>query len=118
MRLDELRADDSMPVSSMELVDEMSRQTSELAQDIHHLSHRLHSSTLDSLGLVDALDALCSEDQAHNPAKIVFVHSNVTASVPPEISLCLYRIAQEAPTASSTAGAAQGAKGRATSAAP
>ena len=35
--------------------------TSELSTDLHTLSHRLHSSTLESLGLVPAVAALCKE---------------------------------------------------------
>ena len=44
-----------------ERLHELVRSTSELSTDLHTLSHQLHSSTLESLGLVPAVAALCKE---------------------------------------------------------
>jgi signal transduction histidine kinase len=37
------------------------KETKELSSDVHSLSHQLHSSKLEHVGLVSALRGLCSE---------------------------------------------------------
>ncbi len=68
----------------------------ELSSDLHSLSHRLHSSTLDNLGLVPALISLCAEFGDHHSIDINFVEENVPRDIPKEVALCLFRITQEA----------------------
>ncbi len=67
----------------------------EIGADLHSLSHRLHSSTLDCLGLVDALEALCEEFAMQNEIDADFTHDDVPDELPPDIALCLFRIVQE-----------------------
>ncbi len=66
----------------------------ELGADIHSLSHRLHSSTLERLGLVPGLGALCKEFTKQG-VEVLFVHRNVPRAVPTETALCLFRLVQE-----------------------
>jgi PAS domain S-box-containing protein len=68
----------------------------ELSSDLHSLSHRLHSSTLDNLGLVPAMISLCAEFGDHHSIEINFVEENVPRNIPKEVALCLFRITQEA----------------------
>ena len=68
----------------------------ELGSDLHSLSHRLHSSTLDNLGLVTALRSLCEEFRDYHSIDVNFVEDNVPRSIPREVALCLFRITQEA----------------------
>ena len=68
----------------------------ELGLDLHCLSHRLHSSTLDSLGIAAALRSLCSEFHDYHSIAVVFWEHNVPRDIPREVALCLFRIAQEA----------------------
>ena len=68
----------------------------ELSSDLHSLSHRLHSSTLDNLGLVQAMISLCAEFGDHHSIEINFVEENVPRNIPKEVALCLFRITQEA----------------------
>jgi PAS domain S-box-containing protein len=68
----------------------------ELSSDLHSLSHRLHSSTLDNLGLVPAMISLCAEFGDHHSIEINFVEENVPHNIPKEVALCLFRITQEA----------------------
>jgi signal transduction histidine kinase/ABC-type uncharacterized transport system substrate-binding protein len=75
---------------------ELSNQVNALGIDLHSLSHRLHSSALDSMGLVPALKGLCSEFRRHHDLKVSLVAENVPEKVPSETALCLFRIAQEA----------------------
>jgi signal transduction histidine kinase len=71
------------------------RSTSELSTDLHTLSHQLHSSTLESLGLVPAVAALCKEFTANQGIRIDFMSTEVPRSVFPDTALCVFRIVQE-----------------------
>ncbi len=68
----------------------------ELGKDIQALSHRLHSSKLEYLGLVTAAKSLCHELSEKQKVRIEFKHSDVPAGLPNEVSLCLFRVLQEA----------------------
>jgi PAS domain S-box-containing protein len=69
---------------------------SEISSDVHALSHRLHSSKLETLGLVAAMRVFCRELAEQQDVKIDFTHSEVPDVLPRQISLCLFRILQEA----------------------
>src|SRR5215469_3592052 len=68
----------------------------ELGLDLHCLSHRLHSSTLDSLGIAAALRSPCAEFNDYHSIAVGFWEHNVPRDIPREVALCLFRIAQEA----------------------
>jgi PAS domain S-box-containing protein len=68
----------------------------ELGNDIQALSHRLHSSKLEYLGLVAAAKSFCHELSKQGNVRIEFTHSDMPAAIPEEISLCLFRVLQEA----------------------
>lgn len=86
------------PISSdtKERLIEIGNLVAGIGADLHSLSHRLHSATLDSLGLVDALDSLCDEYNAQADMEVNFVHERVPESLPADLALCLFRVAQEA----------------------
>lgn len=69
---------------------------SSLGRDIQALSHRLHSSKLEYLGLVTAAKSFCRELSEQRNVQIDFKHSDIPVAVPKEISLCLFRVLQEA----------------------
>jgi PAS domain S-box-containing protein len=71
-------------------------QVSALSRDLHSLSHRLHSSKLDSLGLVSALSSLCNEFEEHHKISVSFSQEGVPRNFRGEAALALFRIAQEA----------------------
>jgi PAS domain S-box-containing protein len=68
---------------------------SELGVDLHSLSHRLHSSTLETLGLVAGVRAFCEEFQDLQEIQVEFTHEDVPRVISADISLCLFRVAQE-----------------------
>jgi signal transduction histidine kinase len=68
---------------------------SEMGADLHTLSHRLHSSTLERLGLVTGVSAFCKEFAAQQGIRVDFTHEGIPRSVPPEVALCLFRLVQE-----------------------
>ncbi len=74
---------------------ELVKSTGEIGADIHSLSHQLHSSTLESLGLVPAVAAMCKEFTALQAIKVDFTSNEIPRSVRPDIALCVFRIVQE-----------------------
>jgi signal transduction histidine kinase len=68
----------------------------EISSDIHDLSHELHPSKLDTLGLVPATAGFCREFSRQRGIRIHFVHHQVDQPITKEVSLCIFRIVQEA----------------------
>ncbi|HEY3618510.1 MAG TPA: PAS domain S-box protein [Candidatus Sulfotelmatobacter sp.] len=68
----------------------------EIGKDVQSLSHRLHSSKLDYLGLVRAANSFCRELSEQSDVNIKFSHADVPRTIPKEVSLCLFRVLQEA----------------------
>jgi PAS domain S-box-containing protein len=83
------------PVELSSRLLELWNRVGELGSDLHSLSHRLHSSTLESLGLVAGVRAFCEEFSEQHGMQVDFVHENVPRALPGNAALCLFRIAQE-----------------------
>src|SRR5262249_18023117 len=56
----------------------------------------LHSARLQHLGMVAAMKGFCAELSKQQNVHIDFGHAGVPRNVPPAISLCLFRVLQEA----------------------
>jgi PAS domain S-box-containing protein len=69
--------------------------TAEIGMSVQALSHELHSSKLELLGIAPAIKSFCAEFSRQYHVKVEF-GSNVAQTLPREVSLCLYRILQEA----------------------
>ena len=70
--------------------------TSECSSELHDISHQLHPSRLDTLGLVTTMGSFCKEFSLQHNLQVRFVHEGVPERVPKDISLCLFRVVQEA----------------------
>jgi PAS domain S-box-containing protein len=68
----------------------------EVSSSIHDLSHQLHPSKLDTLGLVVSLTGLCREFSEQHRLQVQFVHHDIPGKIPKDVTLCLFRIVQEA----------------------
>lgn len=68
----------------------------EIANDIQRISRHLHPSKLEYLGLAAAAKSLCKELSEQHKVEIDFRHSGLPPTISREISLCLFRILQEA----------------------
>jgi PAS domain S-box-containing protein len=71
------------------------QQTRDVTVEVHRISHDLHPSKLAYLGLVASVKSLCHELHQVHQFEIEFGHDGVPSDLSPEISLCLYRVAQE-----------------------
>ncbi len=67
-----------------------------ICDDLHRLSHRMHPAVLDDFGLPDALRTECKSLSERSGIPIEYVGPTSFEAIPKEVSLCLYRIAQEA----------------------
>ena len=77
-------------------IDRLQTQTSEIAADVQSLSHELHSSRLQYLGLAAALSGFCQEFSEQQKVEVDFATHDLPISLSPEISLCFFRVLQEA----------------------
>ncbi len=76
-------------------IEEMRQHCSGIAADVQALSHELHSSRLDYLGLTVALKSFCHEFSQQQNVNVGFESEDVPDPLPKDISLSLFRIAQE-----------------------
>jgi PAS domain S-box-containing protein len=77
-------------------LEEIWQQCSKLTGDVQSLSHELHSSILDNLGLPIAVKSYCREVSEQNGVVVEFLDGNLPDSIPREVSLSLFRVVQEA----------------------
>jgi signal transduction histidine kinase len=83
------------PEEANQQLHELLNSAGELGADLHTLSHHLHSSTLERLGLVPGVAAFCNEFTAQQGVQVAFSHENVPRSIPLDTALCLFRVVQE-----------------------
>jgi signal transduction histidine kinase len=84
-----------IPSEVRDRVRELSMRTNEITSDIQSLTHELHSSALEYLGLEAGMRSWCKEFSERHKLEIDF-KSNRVPELPKEISLCLFRVLQEA----------------------
>jgi signal transduction histidine kinase len=77
-------------------IHEIGQRASEICTDIQDISHQLHPSKLQYLGLATAAKLFCKEFTEHEKLAVDFRSVDMPTNVPAEISLCLFRVLQEA----------------------
>ena len=77
-------------------LEDIRQHCSAIARDVQSLSHQLHYSKLDYLGLPTALRGFCKEFAKQYEVSVEFTEEHVPRNLPRNISLCLFRVAQEA----------------------
>jgi PAS domain S-box-containing protein len=80
----------------MQDIAEAAKQAQDLGSDVQALSHHLHSSKLEYLGLAAAAAGFCREVSRGQEVEIDFRSENIPKDLPKEASLCLFRVLQEA----------------------
>ena len=84
------------PDEMRQKLQQLRQRTAVLAEDVRSISHRLHPSILDDLGLPQALKALVDEFAEREGMLATFTRRDVPPEVPKEVATTLYRITQEA----------------------
>jgi PAS domain S-box-containing protein len=74
---------------------ELLKRVKEIGADLHTLSHDLHSSKLEILGLSRSVSSFCREFSKQHQIQIDFDQVALPETIPPETALCLFRVVQE-----------------------
>jgi signal transduction histidine kinase len=90
----ELERDASSPKSAKGAAG-MRGELSRLSEDVHSLAYQLHPSTLDELGLTEALRIECERVTSPESVTVSLQAPEKRPRVSQEIALCLFRVAQE-----------------------
>jgi PAS domain S-box-containing protein len=96
VELDQLHLEPPEFPEFLDRMGELQIQASEIATDIQALSRKLHSTRLDNLCPFSAMRGLCHDMGEQLKVKIDFQSHDLPGSVPPDVSLCLFRVLQEA----------------------
>jgi signal transduction histidine kinase len=83
------------PSESQSRVQELRKRTVEISNGVQALSHDLHSSKLEYLGVVAGIKSWCKEFAERQKIQIDSRY-DVRSTLPPELGLCLFRVLQEA----------------------
>ncbi len=81
--------------AGQQLAGDALNRTQQIAKSLHDLSHRLHPAKLRLIGLVPAINGL-RQELAQSGIAVTLTHENVPPVLPPDVTLCLFRIVQEA----------------------
>ena len=84
-----------LPSKVRNRMQDLQQITSGVSASLHALSHELHSSTLQYVGLVKGMKSWCQEFAARQQVEIAF-ESNDLPRPSQDVSLCLFRVLQEA----------------------
>jgi PAS domain S-box-containing protein len=90
------RSSNGLPEAFKRSLEDIQQHCVEIGGDVQSLSHQLHSSKLDYLGIVAATRGFCTELSKQHELNIDFSAGNVPTDLPKDVSLCLFRVAQEA----------------------
>jgi signal transduction histidine kinase len=88
-----------VPDSASELrtrIGSLQNETTRITNDVQLLSHELHSSKLEYLGIVGAAKNFCREFGERQKLEINFQSHDLPTALPNELSLSLFRVLQEA----------------------
>ena len=97
IEIEQLKTDS--PNQSLEVrnrMDAVWKQTLGLLTDVKTSAHELHSPRLEYLGLAEVMRSFCTEFGERKRVEIDFSSHGLPGLVPPDISLCLFRVLQEA----------------------
>ena len=92
LELDEIH---DTPSDVKPLVREVQKRLTEISSDVQAMSHDLHSSKLEYLGVAAGIKSWCKEFGERHRMQIDF-NSNVSSALPLEVGVPLFRVLQEA----------------------
>lgn len=96
IELEQLGPEIERPGAMKQRLHKLQDQVQEISADIHRLSYKLHPSKLDHLGLAAAIQSLCKELTDSGKLKVDLQQKGFRTDIPKDVTLCVFRIAQEA----------------------
>ena len=91
-----LAAEQELPSQLQTRVTALQKRVVNVSDETRHLAYELHSTVLDDLGLVAAMQELCHDFSKHNQTAVKFTHAALPSSIPREAAACFYRVTKEA----------------------
>lgn len=95
LELEQLGQKIQKPAGLRESVKRLQVQAQEIAAEIHRLAYKLHPSKLDHVGLATAVKSLCAELTGSGKLKVDFHQTGFPVALDRDVTLCVFRIAQE-----------------------
>ena len=83
------------PPARRQQIDAVIELADKLAVDLRRISHGLHPSSLDLLGLGSAIRQLCDDVSARQSIAVACELHNVPSALDRGVAICLYRVVQE-----------------------
>lgn len=87
---------DEMPSKLRQQLDAIVEMASEVSANLRDLSHLLHAATHATLGLVTSIAGFCRKISEQHNLSVNFEFNDTPKDTPEDVSLCLFRIVQEA----------------------
>ena len=84
------------PADALDRMDAVLRQILNILTDVKASAHELHSPRLEYLGIATVMKCFCREFGERKGVEIDFRNHGQPRLVPPDVSICLFRILQEA----------------------
>jgi PAS domain S-box-containing protein len=95
--IEELKDDLPNPtVQLLDRIDSVWKQTLEVSTDVKASAHELYSPRLEYLGIAAVMRSFCGEFRERKRVEIDFRNYPLPTVVPPDVSICLFRVLQEA----------------------
>jgi PAS domain S-box-containing protein len=95
--IEELKDDLPKPtVQLLDRIDSVWKQTLEVSTDVRASAHELYSPRLEYLGIAAVMRSFCGEFGERKRVEIDFRNYPLPTVVPPDVSICLFRVLQEA----------------------
>jgi PAS domain S-box-containing protein len=76
-------------------VNQLTDRVGQISADLRRLSHELHPSMLQQIGLVSAVRNFCDAIESSHGISLEFSENDVPRTLPEDLTLCCYRIVQE-----------------------
>lgn len=96
IELEQLKPEIERPAAMRQRLNKLQDQVKEISADIHRLSYKLHPAKLDHLGLAAAIQSLCKELTDSGKMNVDLQQKGSRSDIPSDVTLCVFRIAQEA----------------------
>lgn len=77
-------------------IGDLQERAREIGTDVQTISHHLHSTKLEYVGIAEAMREFCREFAEHRKVEVEFRSMDLRTRLTPEASLGLYRVLQEA----------------------
>ena len=94
--IEQLKADVLNAGDVFRRIDTVRKQSLEILTAVKSLAHELYSSRLEYLSMAGVMSSFCKDLSQQKRVEIDFRSDGVLSPVPPDISLCLFRVLQEA----------------------